>query len=188
MFSFLLTGLLLFAGGGGTGASPEWWDKYINFPGFEIWRFVNLAIFVGILIYILKKPLSEAFKARREIIRAELIKAEEAKKAALAKLTEVETKLAGADAEIDQINREAKNDIEVEKARLMAQAEAEAKKLKQQAENESVRVHQVAQLELRRFAAEESLRVAEEKLRERVTPETDNRLVKEGIAAIGGLN
>ena len=35
------------------------------------------------MIYVLKKPLNEAFKAKREAIRSELIKAEEAKQSSL---------------------------------------------------------------------------------------------------------
>ncbi len=45
------------------------------------------------MIYLLKKPLTNAFKAKRETIRAELIKAEEERQAALAQLTATEAKL-----------------------------------------------------------------------------------------------
>lgn len=170
------------------GKISQVWDQYLNYPGFEIWKFVNLFLFVFIFIYLVKKPLSEKFKARREEIRAELIKAEEAKKAALAKLTEIEAKLAGVDGEKAAILREAKEEIETEKERLVAQAETEAKKLRDQAAGEIVRIGQVARLQLRRFAVEESIRRAEEKLRAQVTPETDSRLIHAGVQAIGGIN
>lgn len=186
MFVFTLNILGLFAGGGSGG--DGFWNDYINFPGFEVWRFVNLAIFVGILIYILKKPLSAAFKAKRESIRAELIKAEEEKKAALAKLTEVETRIAGSQTEIDTINAEAKREIDEEKSRLAAQAEIESAKLREQAAGEIVRIGQVAKLELRRFGVNESLRLAEEKLRADITPQVDEKLIRSGIQAIGEVN
>ncbi len=173
----------MFAGSGG-----GFWETWISYPGFEIWKFVNLFIFVAILVYVLKKPLSAAFKAKREEIRAELIRAEEAKKAALAKLTEIEAKLAGADAERTAILREAREEIELEKGRLIAQAAAEAKKLGDQAAGEANRIGQVARLQLRRFAVEESIRRAEEKLRSQVNAETDLRLISSGIQAVGGLN
>ncbi|MFL6468411.1 MAG: hypothetical protein ACJ72Z_10685, partial [Pyrinomonadaceae bacterium] len=84
----------------GTWASfREFWDHYFNYPGFELWKFINLGIFVLILVYLVKRPLSEAFKAKRDIIRAELIKAEEEKQAALATLTTVEAKLVGIESE-----------------------------------------------------------------------------------------
>lgn len=181
---------LIFAAspGGSKGGFSEFWETYMNYPGFEVWKFVNLFIFVAALTYILKKPLSSTFKAKREEIRAELIKAEEAKKAALAKLTEIEAKLAGADAERAAILREARAEIEQEKARLVAQAEEEARKLKAQAEGEAVRIGQVAKLQLRRFAVEESIRRADEKLRSKVNGEVDSMLIGSGIKAIGGMN
>jgi F-type H+-transporting ATPase subunit b len=190
MFAFFYSALLLLASssGGGEGGFSEFWDSYLNYPGFEIWKFVNLAIFVAAFLYFVRKPLSKAFKAKREVIRAELIKAEEAKKAALARLTEVEARLAGVETEIEAIKREAREEIEAEKQRLAAQAAAEAAKLKEQAAGEISRIGQIAKLELRRFAVNESLRVAEERLRTQMTPETDSRLIRAGIQAIGGLN
>jgi len=88
MFAFFNNLLLLSAEGATkSGGFTEFYEKYFNISGFELWKFINLAIFVGFMIYVLKKPLSEAFKAKREAIRSELIKAEEAKQAALAQLT-----------------------------------------------------------------------------------------------------
>ena len=86
MFAFI-NAILLFAAGGTApeGSFTEFWNTWLNYPGFEVWKFVNLAIFVIVLTYLVKKPLSDAFKAKREVIRAELIKAEEEKKAALAR-------------------------------------------------------------------------------------------------------
>jgi F-type H+-transporting ATPase subunit b len=196
MLAFISNALLLLASAPAGGANSDsalgkfiyFWDHYLNYPGFEIWKFVNLFVFVAILIYILRKPLSGAFKAKREQIRAELIKAEEAKKAALAKLTEIEAKLAGADSEKQRVLREARAEIEQEKARLIAQADAESAKLNEQTAGEIIRIGQVARLQLRRFAVEESIRRADEKLRAQVNNETDSRLINSGIQAIGGLN
>ena len=191
----LATGFLLFlAAEGGPSAGTwsqvrEFWDHYFNYPGFEIWKFVNLAIFVGLGIYAGKRlKVPDWFKAKREEIRAELIKAEEEKQAALADLTAVETKLVGVDEEKVAIMKAAREEIDVEKNRLAAQGEFEAKKLAAQADGEVTRLGQVARLQLRRFAVDESLRMAEEKLRSQVDPKTDAKLVKAGIESIGGLN
>ncbi|MBA2379246.1 MAG: hypothetical protein H0V76_06700 [Blastocatellia bacterium] len=189
MLAFFTNIVFLFAAAstGDEGGFTQFWNTYLNYPGFEVWKFVNLAIFVSVLVYLLNKPLSEAFKARREEIRSELIRAEEAKKAALAKLTETEAKLASVPNEVERIKSEATSEIEVEKARLAAQAQAEAAKLRTQTEGEIVRIGQVARLELRRFAVEESIRRAEEKLRASVDESTDAQLIGSGIAAIGGM-
>jgi F0F1-type ATP synthase membrane subunit b/b' len=192
MFSIL--GIVLFfaesSGGsaGGFGAVREFWDQYLNYPGFELWKFINLGLFIAIIVYLVKTPLSEAFKAKRDLIRAELIKAEEEKRAALSQLTSVEAKLVGVDSEKAAILRSAREEVEYEKRRLAEQAAAEADKLKAQAEGEAARLGAVARIQLRRFAVDESLRMAEEKLRSSIDPNTDGRLIKSGIQAIGGLN
>ena len=84
MFAFIFSFIFLFAEGGHStsgGGFTAWWhtnaEPYLNYPGFEAWKFINLAIFVAVMVYLLKKPLSKAFKAKREQIRAELIRAEE---------------------------------------------------------------------------------------------------------------
>lgn len=182
-------GFLLFAASASEKSGfSAFWETYMSYPGFELWKFVNLFVFVGLLTYVLKRPLSAAFKAKREEIRSELIKAEEAKKAAVAKLTEIEAKLAGVDAERAALLREAAAEIETEKERLINQAATESQKLKDQAAGEAARIGQVARLQLRRFAVEESIRRAEEKLRAQVDPQADSKLISAGIQAIGGLN
>jgi F0F1-type ATP synthase membrane subunit b/b' len=176
------------AGAGKWAAFREFWDHYLNYPGFELWKFINLAIFVYVLVYLLKKPLTETFKAKRDVIRAELIKAEEEKQAALSSLTSVEAKLVGVDSEKATIMKNAREEVDFEKRRLAEQAASEAAKLKAQAEGEAARLGAVARIQLRRFAVDESLRMAEEKLRASVDTNTDGRLIKSGIQAIGGLS
>lgn len=194
MLAFLYNFLIFAAevAGQGEGGFRGWWfktvDPYLNYPGFEFWRFLNLAIFIGIMYYLLKKPLTEAFKTKRELIRAELIKAEEEKKAALEELTKAEAQLAGIEAEIKGLIEKAKLDAATEKARILEQAEDEANRLRTQAESEIIRSGKLAQLELRRFSAEESVRLAEEKIKAVMNNETDAKLVKSATQAIGGLS
>lgn len=179
MLAFIHSFILIFAEGG-----VKWW----NYPGFEFWKFLNLAIFVGIMVYLLKKPLSAAFKAKREAIRAELIKAEEEKQMALNQLTLAEAKLARVESESDEIIEKAKLEAEEEKARILREAEEEANRLRAQAENEIERKAQLVRLELRRFSAEESVRLAEEKIKQNINAAKDAQLVKANIKSIGGLN
>ncbi|MGI8669426.1 MAG: hypothetical protein ACR2J3_06180 [Aridibacter sp.] len=196
MLAFLSNLILLFAEGGGAtaerGRFMTWWyenaDPYLNYPGFEVWRFINLAIFIAIMVYLLKKPLSEAFKAKREAIRAELIKAEEERQAALLKLKDVETKLERLDSEKSEVAVNAKAEAEAERKRLAAEAETDAVRLREQAENEINRKSQQVRSKLRRFSAEESIRLAEEKIKQAMNVQKDEELVKANIQSIGGMN
>jgi ATP synthase F0 subunit b len=189
MSVFLFNLILIFAEGDSAwGKFLHFWNTYANYPGFEAWKFLNLAIFIYLMYRFLKKPLSEAFKARREEIRAELIKAEEQKQAALAQLTATEVRLAQLDAESANVLEKAKHEAASEKERIEKETESEIKKLRDQGEHEIERAAAQVKKRLRRFSAEESIRLAEEKIRRDIDPEKDARLVKTNIQAIGGLN
>ncbi len=171
-----------------TGGFMRFYEDYLNIPGFEAWKFLNLGVFIAVMVYLLKKPLSEAFKSKREEIRAELIKAEEEKQAALAKLTAAEAKLAQLETEKANIIQKAKGEAAAEKNRLAEQTKIETERMRQQTEGDLARLGKQTHAELRRFSAGESIRLAEEKLRAQIDGEKDARLVKASIQEIGGLN
>jgi F0F1-type ATP synthase membrane subunit b/b' len=60
--------------------------------------------------------------------------------------------------------------------------------MREQTENEIERLAQQSKLELRRYSAEESIRLAEEKIKNVMNSDTDSKLVKASIQSIGGLN
>ena len=83
----------------------QFYEDYLNIPGFEFWKFLNLAVFIVIIYYVaVYFKLPDAFKAKRDAIRADLIRAEEEKKAALARLTAIEARLAQLESEKESIN------------------------------------------------------------------------------------
>ena len=193
MSAFLLNIGLIFAAPAANSDSTgggflEFYNHYLNFPGFEAWRFFNLAIFLGILIYLLKKPLSNAFRAKRETIRAELTKAEQEKQAALSQLTAAEAKVANLEAEKQIVRSRAVQEAEVEKSRIVEKTEFEINKLREQANSEIERKNQQARTELRKYSAEESIRLAEEKIKREINADRDAQIVRANIQSIGGLN
>ena len=82
----------------------------------------------------------------------------------------------------------AKAEADAEAQRIADAAKFEVSKLQDQTSGEITRLTQLANLELKRFSAEESIRLAEEKLRSKIDANADSNLVKSGIQAIGGLN
>lgn len=186
MFALILSFLLL-SEGGGTVSRWQQIEPYLNYPGFEAWKFLNLGIFAAIMFYLLKTPLSAAFKAKRDQIRAELIKAEEHKQAALAELASVEAKLANLDQDSADVIERAKDEAAAEKKRIAKEMDAEVKRLESQTTAEIGRKAAQVRAELRRYSAEEAIRLAEEKLKAEINAESDSRLVRSGIGAIGGL-
>ena len=163
---------------------PRWWD----YPGFELWKFINLAIFVGALVYVLtrKVKLGEAFKARRENIKQELARAQQERDAAVAKLKEVEARLARLDSEVAAIREQSKREAAAERERIAKSTEVEIAKLSEQAQREIESAGKAAKHELRRYAAATSVQLAEEIILREMKPEDDARLIQRNVQELGG--
>ncbi|HYG81832.1 MAG TPA: ATP synthase F0 subunit B [Pyrinomonadaceae bacterium] len=179
----MLIALLTFIFAPAGGESPPWW----NIPSFELWRWVNLLIFVGLFIYILRRPVSEAMRTRREGIRRDLMRAQEERNAALAKLEEVEQRLAKLDAEVASVREQSEREAAEERERIRRATEEETRKLREQAQREIESAGKAARQELREFAAEQSVQLAEEMIRRDIKPEDDARLVGLRIEELGGV-
>jgi F0F1-type ATP synthase membrane subunit b/b' len=181
LFSFAITNVLFALAEGG---ESRWWD----YPGFELWKFVNLGIFVLLLVYILtrKAKLGEAFKARRDNIRNELARAQQERDAALAKLKEVEERLARLDSEVSEIQEGSRREVAAENERIAHATETEIVRLGEQAQREIERAGKTARHELRRYTAEQSVRLAEQMIRREMKPEDDARLITRNIEELGG--
>jgi len=165
-------------------AEPRWWD----YPGFELWKFINLGIFVLGLVYVLTKKvkLGEAFRSRRENIKNELARARQERDAAMAKLKEVEERLARLNSEVATIKEQSKHEAEQERERIARSTETDIAKLKDQAQREIESAGKAARNELRRYTAEQSVRLAEEMIRREMRPEDDARLITRNIEELGG--
>jgi F0F1-type ATP synthase membrane subunit b/b' len=130
--------------------------------------------------------LGEAFKARREGIKNELARAQRERDAAVAKLKEVEQRLARLDAEVAEIQARSKKEAADERERIAHSTETEIAKLSEQAQREIESAGKVARHELRRYSAEQSVRLAEEMIRREMRPEDDVRLIDTNIRELGG--
>lgn len=162
-------------------AAP-WW----NYPGLEVWKFVNLGIFILGLLYFVKRPLSEAFRARRESIQRELADAQKERDEALAKLAVVEGRLRGLDSEVLALQEQSKIQAQSEHERIAKETEHEMANLRQQAQREIESAGKVARQELQRFAARQSVKYAEAIVRREMRPDDDARLIQKNVEQLGG--
>lgn len=165
-------------------AASAWW----NYPGLELWKFVNLAVFIAGAIYLHRRfgrPLSEALRARGEAIKRELQQARSEKEEALAKLAEVESKIKRMDSEVSSIREQARLEAEAERERIKVATEAEMAKWRQQAQREVENAGKAAVQELRAFAATQSVRLAEKSIRRDIRSEDDARLIRLNVEQLG---
>jgi F-type H+-transporting ATPase subunit b len=162
-------------------SAAPWWD----YPGLELWKFLNLFLFVGAMVYFLKRPLSDAFRSRREGIRRELLKAREERDLALMKLAEVQSRLDRLDSEVAGIKEHSLSEAQTERERISRETELEILKLQEQSQREILSAGKVAKHELRRFAAQQSIRLAEEIVRREMSTDDDARLIELNVEQMG---
>jgi F-type H+-transporting ATPase subunit b len=157
---------------------------WYNYPGLELWKFVNLAIFTAAGIYVLRKPISQALQSRRGAIQQELINAQNEREQALARVAEADSLLSRLDEDVHTVEVQAREEAIAEKQRIAASTEREIEKLKQQAQREMETADKLARKELRQFLAEKSVQIARESIRTQMRPEDDTALIRESIGEL----
>jgi F-type H+-transporting ATPase subunit b len=174
----IATLLLLFSVGiaaaasGGDSAAKNWVST-------DTFRVINFVILLAGLVYLLRKPLSQALNDRIKSIKDQLTELEDRKKEAEKQLAEYNEKFLKLDQEAEKIIAEYVKQGNEAKVRIIQEAEAAAKKLEEQArrniENEFEKTKQV----LRGEVLAQALEKAEENIKKKITAKDQNRLVDE---------
>lgn len=159
-------------------------SSWYNYPGLELWKFMNLAIFLGIGIYILRRPISQALGTRREAIKQELVQAQQQKAQALQKMADADSLLSRLDADVRTVHEQSRKEAESERQRVAESTARELEKLKQQAEREMDTASKVARKTLRQFLAQRSVEFARQRVRGQISPEADRQLIEDSIGEL----
>jgi len=148
---------------------------------------INFLILAGVLVYFLRKPLSSFLKERSELLRKAIDDAAKARTEAAEKLAATEARTANLADEIAGMN--AKMDVEAaaEARRLQETAAAEISRIRAQSEFTGEQEVKKAREELRREASLLTTRAAEELVRKTLSPEDQERLVRENLEKIEGI-
>jgi F-type H+-transporting ATPase subunit b len=158
--------------------------EWYNYPGLELWKFLNLAIFTAAGIYVLRKPINQALLARRGAIQQELVTAQQDREQALARVAEADNLLSRLDEVVHTVEEQAREEAKSERQRIAAATEREIEKLKQQAQRELETADKLARKELRQFLAQKSVQMARESIRTQMRPEDDTALIHESIGEL----
>ena len=159
---------------------PAW----ANYPGLEAWKFFNLFVFLGLMIYILRRKISDALATRRDAIKQELVDAQQRKERALAQVTEADSLLSRVDADVQSVRQHAQEDAKSERERLAASTTRELEKLEHQAKREMETADKIARKQLKQFFAKRSIEVARETVTTQMKPEDDLSLIRESIGEL----
>jgi F-type H+-transporting ATPase subunit b len=149
-----------------------------------LWRVLNLAVLIWLLVKFAGKPVKEYFAGRREMIQKGVKEAQEAKAAAEKIYREYQEKLAGLDGELKAIEERAQLEAEREKERMRRETEELVVKLQQQARQMADQEVASAKRQLRTEAAQVALEVAEKLVKENVTEADRQRMVEKYLEKV----
>jgi len=143
-----------------------------------IWAWANFAILAGALGYLIVKKGGPWFQSRSLAIRKGIAEAEEIRRGAEASAAEVDWRLAGLQTEIDSLRTNAQREQSAEAERIRQQAAADLARIQGHAAREIESAGKTARLELKRYAAQLAVDLAEQKIRRQMTPEVQAALVE----------
>jgi len=136
----------------------------------------NFAVIAGGIAYMLKKHLPGAFRNRTASIQRGMAEAQKASEEARQRLTEIENRLSRLDAEIAGMREAAEREAASEEAKIRAAAEQDTRKIVESAEQEIVAAANVARRELKAYAADIAVALAQQQLH--LDANTDEALIK----------
>ena len=128
--------------------------------------------------YFIGKNAGPFFAARTESIRKDMDDSLRQREEAEAKAADVDRRLANLEKEIAALRGQGEAEEKVETERMAQQTEAEIAKIQAHAEQEIASAGKAARMALKRYSAELAMGLAEQKVRARMTPETEDALVQ----------
>ena len=157
--------------------------------GWGLWepigRWFNLLLLGGFIAFLLRKPLKAFFAGRRQSIRDELRTSAEAYEKALADKKALEEKVRHIDDDLARIREEAKKEAEADRERVRLQTAKDAERLLENARREIENLTRSAQKQLREYAAELTVDVAEKKVRAEIKPQDERRVEEAFFTSLG---
>jgi len=179
----LFVGLFLaFSVSTALGASGEGGTK--GWVSTDTFRVMNFVVLVVALVFVLRKPLSQALGSRIKVIKEQLEDLEVQKTEAEKQLAEYNQKLAQLEKEAEKIVEDYIRQGNEAKARILKEAEASAEKLQVQARRNIEHEFEQVKLELQKEIFEKSLVKAEEIIKSKISGEDQNRIVDEYLKKV----
>jgi F-type H+-transporting ATPase subunit b len=142
-----------------------------------IWAWANFAILASGLGYLVVKKGGPWFAARSIAIRKGIAEAAEIRENAEARAAEVDRRLAGLEAEIEGLRGHARKEQAAEAERIREQTATDLARIQEHATREIEAAGKTARLELKRYAAQLAVDLAEQKIRRQMTPAIQSALV-----------
>jgi F-type H+-transporting ATPase subunit b len=145
-------------------------------PGIA-WKWANFAILAVGLGYLANKHLPPFFRSRTAEIQQGIIEAQQIKRDAEKRAAEVKQLIQKLGLEIDQFRTQSREEMRQEGERIQQEAVKQLSHVEQLAQQEIEAAGKAARRELKDYAAKLALDLAEERVRARLNPGSETRLV-----------
>jgi F-type H+-transporting ATPase subunit b len=142
------------------------------------WKWANFLILAGGLGYLIGKNVPPLFEKQSSEIKSALREAAKAKEQADAYAAGIEARLKNLQAEIESLRVSARTDMTAESERIRRETEHHLQRIREQAGQEIELLTRSATDELRRYSAELALGLAEQRIRSRMNPDTQQMLAE----------
>ena len=159
----------------------------LNFNILET-NLINLAIVIGVVVYLARNFLSKTLSERRSQIEIAIKDAEKRKQEASAALANQQQKLAQAKTEATRIKADAETSAKAARAEIMAQSAQDIERLKANAAQDLNSQQERVMTELRQRVAALAMEKVEAQLKSGLSADTQKQLVDRSIAMMGGAS
>ena len=141
------------------------------------WKWANFAILAVGLGYLISKNAPAYFAQRSTEIRQGIAEATQTKQDAEARAAAIDRRLAGLESEIAKLRSEAHEEISAEGGRISRETVQRLQKIQAQGEQEITMMSRAGRDELKKYAAELALNLAQQRIRSRMTKDAEDGLV-----------
>ena len=142
------------------------------------WKWANFAILAVGLGYLIRKNVPPLFQKQSSEIQSALQEAAKVKAEAAAYAAGIEARLANLKSEIEKLRVTARTDMAAESERMSRETEHQLQRIREQTAQEIELLTRSATDELRKYSAELALGLAEQRIRSRMNPDTQQRLTE----------
>lgn len=147
-----------------------------------VWDIANFVILAAVLGYLIKKSVPPMFRRQSEEIQGALAEAAKIKHEAAAFASSIEMRLANLQRELDGLREAAHAEMSAEGERIRQETARHLDRVREQSSQEIALMTRGAKDELRKYAAELAVGLAQERIRSRMNPALQEKLVGSFLA------
>ena len=144
-----------------------------------LWKVLNILILVGIIYWFARKPISSTLRTSAENAKKRLDESRETEELTKAQLKQMREKLTGLEKESLEMLAKARLEAQAEKKRIIEEGKREIVRMREHARISIEQEYRKAEHRLRQWVATESVKLAEEKLKQKMSGNHQNKLFNE---------